>query len=64
MHEIGHVLGLWHEQQRTDRDESVEVLDDNIGIFKNQFSKHWEVPEDVPYELGSVMHYASKVCFL
>ena len=62
MHEIGHSLGMWHEQQRNDRDDHIEVLWDNLGSYVGQFYKHKSsVDLGVPYDLGSVMHYSPKV---
>ena len=64
VHEIGHTLGLWHEQQRSDRDDTITVLWDNLGSYVGQFYKY-RTENYVPYDVGSVMHYGPQVslCF-
>ncbi|XP_076464570.1 protein SpAN-like [Babylonia areolata] len=59
-HELGHVLGFYHEQSRPDRDNHVIILRHNIlpGRHHN-FLKYssTEILADEPYDIGSVMHY-------
>lgn len=59
IHEIGHALGLWHEQSRIDRDLHVRVIWTRIQSgMEHNFSQHIHDGEDVgSYDLGSIMHY-------
>lgn len=59
IHEIGHTIGLWHEQSRQDRDSFVTILWANIkaGLEFN-FNQHISDGDDIgAYDYGSVMHY-------
>lgn len=59
IHEIGHTVGLWHEQSREDRDSYVTINAANIQAGKqSQFNQHIADGDDSgPYDYGSVMHY-------
>ena len=62
MHEIGHTLGLWHQQMRSDRDDWVKVMYENIyNNYWPQFSIKVNTRNVVPYNYGSVMHYGVRV---
>ncbi|CAJ0950071.1 unnamed protein product, partial [Mesorhabditis belari] len=61
-HETAHALGIFHEQSRYDRDEFVDIVENRI--IDNQKLNFIKIPPqflstyDLPYDLGSVMHYA------
>ncbi|HEY6374028.1 MAG TPA: Dot/Icm T4SS effector Zinc-dependent metalloprotease LegP [Edaphobacter sp.] len=59
IHEIGHTIGLWHEQSREDRDSFVTIVWANIDpAMQFNFSQHIQDGDDLgAYDYGSIMHY-------
>ena len=58
VHEIGHIVGLWHEHQRNDRDSHVWVRPNPFDPNRINFQKKGKLGLDIgPYDYGSIMHY-------
>mmetsp|Transcript_85429 Transcript_85429/g.104790 ORF Transcript_85429/g.104790 Transcript_85429/m.104790 type:complete len:604 (+) Transcript_85429:40-1851(+) len=58
LHELGHALGMAHEQSRPDRDDYVEIHDSQIqGGKKHNFRLDARGDMERPYDLLSIMHY-------
>ncbi len=65
-HELGHALGLWHEQSRPDRNTYVTINYGNIGNFcgsggTSSCAYNFDIESGAgtytPYDFDSVMHY-------
>ncbi|XP_074093550.1 protein tolkin-like [Cotesia typhae] len=63
LHELGHVLGFYHEHQHPDRDQWVKINENNID--QGYESEFWQFSRThcdtlgLPYDFQSVMHYPS-----
>lgn len=59
IHEIGHTVGLWHEQSREDRNNFVNIIWANIDpSMQHNFNQQIADGDDLgAYDFGSVMHY-------
>ncbi len=64
-HELGHVLGFFHEHERWDRDQFIALHYEHIkpgraGDYDWIPKAHWLV-SSLPYDFRSIMHY--RVCW-
>ncbi|XP_062566916.1 zinc metalloproteinase dpy-31-like [Saccostrea cucullata] len=63
LHELGHVIGFWHEHSRPDRDSHINVENDSIeeGKLFNFYKSSWQNVEtkNVSYDVSSIMHYSA-----
>ncbi|XP_047127965.1 blastula protease 10 [Hydra vulgaris] len=61
LHEIGHSIGLYHEQSRPDRDNYVTIVWNNIQKeMQFNFNKETNIDSlQTSYDYNSIMHYGA-----
>lgn len=58
VHELGHALGMAHEQSRSDRDKYVRINMNNIAPGQaHNFNKESKAYTGLPYDFKSIMQY-------
>ncbi len=57
IHEIGHAIGLIHEQSKYDRDNYIEIKYENIENDKRKNFLQTVHKEESIYDFNSIMHY-------
>lgn len=66
MHEIGHLLGMIHENNRPDRDKFVTINKANLVSSCSSLTSVFQASQVVrvgkAYDFKSIMHYASRHC--
>jgi len=62
VHELGHVVGFWHEHTRPDRDNWVEIKRENVMVGQeynfNKLTSEEVNSLGLRYDYDSIMHYA------
>jgi hypothetical protein len=59
-HELGHALGLWHEQSRGDRNSYINIYWENIKAGRASQFDYYPYGQDLGgYDYDSLMHYDS-----
>jgi len=58
VHELGHAIGMAHEQARPDRDQNVKIHWNNIQYgMEHNFEVEQKAYASSPYDFLSIMHY-------
>lgn len=65
MHELGHVLGFFHEHQRPDRDQYIIINEDGIQdsqVAEDAYRRYdgYVNSLGVEYDYASIMHYSKR----